>query len=123
LSQSALRNRLNGIKLWAGGRIENNVVWGQGNSAVWAGTFAGTLEMVNNTIAYNMWDQRTSERNWAVVVGYPEEMRAPPTANNPTGLVTLHDKPSAVAATIWRPGSIALFPECPFARCLPLGRP
>jgi hypothetical protein len=73
-----VRNHLNGIKLWAGGRIENNLLWGQGNSAVWAGTFASRLEVVNNTIAYNMWDPAHSERNWALVVGYPEEMAAPP---------------------------------------------
>jgi hypothetical protein len=73
-----VRNHLNGIKLWAGGRIENNVVWGQGNSAVWAGTFPSTLEVVNNTIAYNMWDPAYSERNWAFVAGYPEEMESPP---------------------------------------------
>jgi hypothetical protein len=72
------RNHLNGIKLWAGGRIENNVVWGQGNSAVWAGTFPSTLEVFNNTIAYNMWDPAYSERNWAFVAGYPEEMESPP---------------------------------------------
>jgi len=73
-----VRNHLNGIKLWAGGRIENNVVWGEGNSAIWAGTFPSTLEVVNNTIAYNMWDPTYSERNWALVVGYPEEMESPP---------------------------------------------
>ena len=72
------RNHLNGIKLWAGGRIENNVVWGQGDSAVWVGTFPSTLEVVNNTIAYNMWDTTYSARNWALVVGYPEEMASPP---------------------------------------------
>ncbi len=72
------RNHLNGIKLWAGGRIENNIVWGQGNSAVWAGSFPSTLEVVNNTIAYNMWDTTYNERNWALVVGYPEEMESPP---------------------------------------------
>jgi hypothetical protein len=69
-----LRNHLNGIKLWAGGRMENNLVWGQGNSAVWVGTFTSTLEVVNNTIAYNMWDPTYSERNWAFVAGYPEEV-------------------------------------------------
>jgi hypothetical protein len=74
-----VRNHLNGVKLWAGGRIENNVVWGQGNSAVWAGTFTSTLEVVNNTVAYNMWDP-TSERNWAFVAGYPEELASPPVA-------------------------------------------
>jgi hypothetical protein len=72
-----VRNHLNGIKLWAGGRIENNVVWGQGNSAIWSGTFHSTLEIVNNTIAFNMWDPAYSERNWAVVFGYPEEISSP----------------------------------------------
>jgi hypothetical protein len=73
-----VRNHLNGIKLWAGGRMENNVVWGQGNSAVWVGTFTSTLEIVNNTVAYNMWDLSYSERNWAFVAGYPEEIASPP---------------------------------------------
>ena len=75
-----VRNHLNGIKLWAGGRMENNVIWGQGNSAVWVGTFPSTVEVVNNTIAYNMWDPAYSERNWAFVAGYPEEMESPPVA-------------------------------------------
>ncbi len=73
-----VRNHLNGIKLWAGGRIENNVVWGQGNSAIWSGTWPSTLEVINNTVAYNMWDPAYSERNWAFVAGYPEEMDSPP---------------------------------------------
>lgn len=68
------RNHLNGIKLWAGGRMENNVIWGQGNSAVWIGTFTSTLEVINNTVAYNMWDPTYSERNWVLVAGYPEEV-------------------------------------------------
>jgi hypothetical protein len=72
-----VRNHLNGIKLWAGGRIENNIVWGQGNSAIWAGTFHSNLEVINNTVAYNMWDASFSERNWAFVVGYPEEIDEP----------------------------------------------
>lgn len=72
-----VRNALNGIKLWAGGRIENNVLWGQGNCAIWAGTWPCALEIVNNTVAYNMWDP-ASERNWSLVVGYPEEMDSPP---------------------------------------------
>ncbi len=69
-----VRNHQNGIKLWAGGLIENNLVWGSGNSALWLGTFNSQLEVVNNTIAYNMWDQSYSGRNWAVSVGYPEEI-------------------------------------------------
>ncbi|MBN1954477.1 MAG: right-handed parallel beta-helix repeat-containing protein, partial [Anaerolineae bacterium] len=49
-----INNALNGIKLWSGGRMENNIVWGEGDSAVWVGTYTCTLEVVNNTIAYNM---------------------------------------------------------------------
>ena len=98
-----VRNHLNGIKLWAGGRMENNVVWGQGNSAVWVGTFTSTLEVYNNTIAYDMWDPTYSERNWVFVAGYPEEVlpyppvtltlvnnvfafNADPTEGGPTGI-------------------------------------
>ena len=72
-----VRNHLNGIKLWAGGRIENNILWGQGNSAIWSGTFNSVLEIINNTVAYNMYDPSFGERNWAVVVGYPEEIDEP----------------------------------------------
>lgn len=71
------RNRCNGIKVWAGGRIENNVIWGSGDSAIWAGTWHSTVEIINNTVAYNMWDRTYALRNWAVVVGYPEELAKP----------------------------------------------
>jgi len=73
-----IRNHLNGIKLWSGGRMENNVVWGQGDSAVWGGTYTCTLEIINNSIAYNMWDPVYGGRNWALVVGYPEEIQPYP---------------------------------------------
>ena len=73
-----VRNHQNGIKLWAGGLIENNLVWGQGNSALWLGTFHSRLEVVNNTIAYNMWNPTYSGRNWAFSAGYPEEIVALP---------------------------------------------
>ena len=69
-----MRNYQNGIKLWAGGLIESNLVWGQGNSALWLGTFDSRLEVVNNTIAYNMWDPAYSGRNWTFSAGYPEEI-------------------------------------------------
>jgi hypothetical protein len=49
-------------------------VWGQGNSAIWIGTFHSELEVVNNTIAFNMWDPAYSGRNWAFSAGYPEEI-------------------------------------------------
>jgi cysteinyl-tRNA synthetase len=73
-----IRNHQNGIKLWAGGRIENNIVWGQGNSALWLGTFHSELEVINNTIAFNMWDSHYSGRNWVFSAGYPEEIVALP---------------------------------------------
>jgi hypothetical protein len=67
-----VRNHMNGIKLWAGGRMENNSIWGQGNSAVWIGVFPGAFEIVNNTVAYNMMDPAYSGRNWSFVAAYPE---------------------------------------------------
>lgn len=73
-----VRNHRNGIKLWAGGRMENNSVWGQGSSAVWIGTFPGAFEVVNNTVAYNMMDPAYSERNWSFVAGFPEFPEANP---------------------------------------------
>lgn len=71
------RNRMNGIKVWAGGRIENNAIWGSGDSPIWAGTWHATIEIINNTVAYNMWDPAYSGRNWAVVIGYPDEIDRP----------------------------------------------
>jgi hypothetical protein len=67
-----VRNRQNGIKLWGGGRIENNILWGQGNTPVVIGDYPGSYDVVNNTIAYNMWDTSYSERNYAFVAAYPE---------------------------------------------------
>jgi hypothetical protein len=32
------------------------------------------MEVVNNTIAFNMWDPTFSERNWAFSAGFPEEI-------------------------------------------------
>jgi len=68
-----VRNHLNGIKLWGGGRIENNILWGQGNTPVVIGAYPGSYEVVNNTIAYNMWDASYSERNYAFAAAYPED--------------------------------------------------
>ena len=72
-----VKNHLNGIKVWAGGRIENNVIWGSGDSAIWSGSFDCEIEIINNTVAFNMWDLDYSKRNWAVVIGYPEEVPEP----------------------------------------------
>jgi hypothetical protein len=68
-----VRNRSNGIKLWAGGKMENNVLWGQGNSPVVIGAYPGSYEVINNTIAYNMWDADYSGRNYSFVAAYPED--------------------------------------------------
>jgi len=68
-----VRNHRNGIKLWAGGRMEHNIIWGQGDTAVVLGDWAGTYEVLNNTIAFNMWDPKYSDRNYALVAAYPND--------------------------------------------------
>lgn len=73
-----VRNHLQGIKLWAGGRMENNVVWGQGINPVMVGAYTSTVEIVNNTLAYNMYDASYATRDYALVVGYPNDGFAPP---------------------------------------------
>ncbi len=65
-------NRLQAIKLWSGGRMENNVVWGQGINPVMIGVYPGDFEVVNNTIAYNMWDPSFTGRDYAFVAAWPE---------------------------------------------------
>jgi hypothetical protein len=66
-------NHLQGIKLWAGGRMENNVVWGQGVNPVMLAAYSGTYEVVNNTIAYNMYAADYGARDYAFVAAYPED--------------------------------------------------
>jgi hypothetical protein len=66
------RNRLQGIKLWAGGLMENNYIWGQGINPVVVGIYTGTYTVTNNTIAYNMWDPTFGGRDYAFVAAYPE---------------------------------------------------
>ena len=68
-----VRNHMIGIKIWGGGRIENNVIWGQGNTACALGAFPGTYEIINNTIAFNMWDPDFGTRNYSFVVAYPND--------------------------------------------------
>jgi hypothetical protein len=65
-----IRNHLQGIKLWAGGRMENNVVTGQGIDPVLLGVHPGTFEVVNNTIAYNMYSPDFSERDYSFVAAH-----------------------------------------------------
>lgn len=64
------RNRLMGVKLWAGGRMENNVVTGQGITPVMLGRFPGTYVVVNNTVAFNMQDA-WAERDYALGAAWP----------------------------------------------------
>jgi hypothetical protein len=73
-----VRNHLNGIKLWSGGRMEGNLVWGQGDTPIWVGPYRGRIEMLYNTVAYNMWAREFGGRNYAVAIGYPEERFARP---------------------------------------------
>lgn len=65
-----IRNHLQGIKLWAGGRMENNVVAGQGADPVLVGVHPGVFEVVNNTIAFNMYSPDFSARTYGFVAGH-----------------------------------------------------
>lgn len=79
MRNAVYRNHLNGIKLWAGGRMERNTVWGQGVNPVDVGTFDCTAVIVDNTIAYNMWDADYGARDYASTFGYAEPGARPPT--------------------------------------------
>lgn len=68
----AARNHLQGIKLWSGGEMVNNAVWGSGINPVVVGIYTGTYTVTNNTIAYNMWDTAYSERDYSFIAAYPE---------------------------------------------------
>jgi hypothetical protein len=72
------RNHLQGIKLWAGGQMVNNAVWGQGINPVVVGIYTGTYTVTNNTIAYNMWDLTYSVRDYSFIAAYPEIGFSPP---------------------------------------------
>lgn len=66
-------NQRNGMKLWAGGRIENCLVYGTGFNPLPLASFSNvTVELVNNTIAMNMWDPSYAVRDYAMTVGYQE---------------------------------------------------
>jgi len=67
-----VRNRLNGIKVWAGGRLEKNTIWGQGDNPLVVGIFHCRAEIINNTVAYNMLAKDFGARNYAATFGYPE---------------------------------------------------
>jgi len=67
-----VRNHLQGIKLWAGGRMENNIVWGQGINPALVGVYPGAYQVVNNTIAYNMYSPDYGARDYAFIAAYPE---------------------------------------------------
>ncbi len=69
-----LRNRMTGIKIWSGGKIENNVIAGMGNCPVFIGTHPGIYSVVNNTIAWNMRNPDYSVRNYAFVAAYPDDI-------------------------------------------------
>lgn len=68
-----LRNRMTGVKLWGGGKMENNVISGMGNAPVYIGAFPGNYEVINNTIAYNMQSTDYAVRNYSFVAAYPND--------------------------------------------------
>ncbi|MBE0461524.1 MAG: right-handed parallel beta-helix repeat-containing protein [Candidatus Aminicenantes bacterium] len=68
-----VRAHRSGIKLWSGGRIENNVVWGSGIAPVIIGIYPGSYEVINNSVAFNMWDPGYSGRDYSFVAAYPSD--------------------------------------------------
>lgn len=67
------RNHRNGIKLWKGGTMERNAVWGQGLTPVVIGEYDCTVELSANTVAWNMWSDQFGARDYAMTVGYPAD--------------------------------------------------
>ena len=68
-----VRTHRSGIKLWSGGHIENNVEWGTGISPIVIGIHPGSYEVINNTIAFNMWDSSYGSRDYSFVAAYPSD--------------------------------------------------
>jgi len=66
-------NHRNGMKLWAGGRIENSLIYGMGFNSMSLAAFSNVnVELINNTIAMNMWNPDYAVRDYAMTVGYHE---------------------------------------------------
>jgi hypothetical protein len=74
-------NHLNGVKLWASGRLENCLIYDMGLTPLTLGKFPNIdLSVVNNIVAYNMvYGRSYSARGWAMDVGYGDESWPPPT--------------------------------------------
>ena len=53
--------------------MEHNIIWGQGDAAVVLGDWPGEYKVINNTIAFNMWDPKYSDRNYALLAAYPND--------------------------------------------------
>ncbi|HCU35144.1 MAG TPA: hypothetical protein DGT21_06675 [Armatimonadetes bacterium] len=75
---SVYRNRCNGVKLWAGGRLERNAIWGGGLNPLPLGAYDCTIELIRNSVAYNMYSGAFGARDYAMTVGYPEDGRPAP---------------------------------------------
>jgi Chondroitinase B/Right handed beta helix region len=71
------RNHLNGIKVWSGGLVEKNVIWGQGVGPLIGGDAPCTMEVVGNSVAYNGYDPRYGQRGYGFEAGYSESPDGP----------------------------------------------
>ncbi len=69
------RNHLQAIKLWGGGRMERNAVWGQGICPIMVGAYDCAAQLLGNTVAYNMWSAEYGARDYAATIGYAEPGR------------------------------------------------
>lgn len=69
----SVKNMSTGLKIWSSGTVEGNVIWGNWTLPLVAGFFDGTLKIINNTIAYNMYHS-SSTRNYAALIGFPYDV-------------------------------------------------
>jgi hypothetical protein len=94
-------NHKNGIKVWSGGLIVSNALWGQGLAPLSLGAYTSTLSMVNNSVAYNMYDASFAVRDYAMAVGYPDESgySAPFTLTLVNNLFALNTDPAVGSPT------------------------
>jgi hypothetical protein len=58
--------------------MEKNVIWGQGIDPVMVGKYPCIVEVIGNTIAYNMYDPTFSERDYSFVAAYPDDGKSSP---------------------------------------------
>lgn len=71
------RNHYSGIKLWAGGLVEKNIIYDQGEGPVVGGDYPSSMDIRNNSIGYNGYDPQFGRRGYSITIGYSEAVTGP----------------------------------------------